>query len=118
MFEQAADLPLKAAYQKLADRIVENRVDGVVCFQDYAAIGLMLELLKRGVRIPQEVALTGFDDTPVGESLALGLSTYAPPPMAIAEEAVYLMHRRMANPSAPPVKVLVPGTLIIRESSH
>lgn len=117
VLEQDTDIPLKAAYQRLADRILADRVDGVVCFQDYTAIGLILELLTRGARIPREIALTGFDDLPIGDSFALGVTTFAPPADAIAEEALRLMRRRIEEPSAPPLKVLVPGRLIVRESS-
>ena len=117
VFEQATAVPIKAAYQQLAETIVAQRVDGVVCFQDYTAIGLILELLTRGLRIPQDVALTGFDDLPIGDSFALGVTTYAPPSEAIAEEALRVMRRRIENPAAPPIKLVVPGRLIIREST-
>lgn len=117
VFEQPSNLPLKAAYQRLADRVQAERIDGVVCFQDYTAIGLILELLTRGVRIPDEVALTGFDDLPIGDSFALGVTSYAPPPESIAEEAFRVMRRRLESPEAPPIKVLVSGRLIVRESS-
>lgn len=117
ILEQDTEIPLKGAYQRLADRILADRVDGVVCFQDYTAIGLILELLTRGARVPRDVALTGFDDLPIGDSFALGVTTFAPPADAVAEEALRLMRRRIEEPSAPPVKVLVPGRLIVRESS-
>ncbi len=117
VLEQDTEIPLKAAYQRLADRILADRVEGVVCFQDYTAIGLILELLTRGARIPREIALTGFDDLPIGDSFALGVTTFAPPAEAIAEEALRLMRRRIEEPSAPALKVLVPGRLIVRESS-
>lgn len=117
VLEQAAEVPIKVAYQQLAERILAARVDGVVCFQDYTAIGLILELLTRGVQVPQDVALTGFDDLPIGDSFALGVTTYAPPSEAIAEEALGVMRRRIETPTAPPVKLLVPGKLIVRESS-
>ncbi len=114
---QPSGVPFKAAYQQLADRVLANRADGVVCFQDYTAIGLILELLTRGTRVPQDVALTGFDDLPFGDSFALGVTTYATPAEMIAEEALRAMRRRIDDPSAPPIKVLVPGRLIVRESS-
>ena len=118
VYEQANGIPIKAAYQQLADRILADRVDGVVCFQDYTAIGLILELLTRGTRIPQDVALTGFDDLPFGDSFALGVTTYALLPEAIAEEALRVMRRRIESPTAPLVKAIVPGRLIVRESSR
>lgn len=117
VFEQASGLPSRTAYQRLADCILANRVDGVVCFQDYTAIGLIMEFLKRGTQVPHDVALTGFDDLPIGDSFALGVTTYAPLPDAVAEEALRVMRRRVECPTGPPIKVLVPGRLIVRESS-
>jgi LacI family transcriptional regulator len=79
VLEQRAGLPSKAAFQELADQLLHTRVDGVVCYQDYTAVGIILELLTRGVRVPRDVAVTGFDDLPVGNSFAIGVTTYASP---------------------------------------
>ncbi len=62
---------------ELADRIVSHAADGVVCYQDYSALGLILELLNRGIRVPSDVAITGFDNLPIGKAYSIGLTTYA-----------------------------------------
>ena len=107
----------KAAFQELADRVIENRIDGLVCYQDYTAVGMIIELLSRGVRVPGDVAITGFDDLPIGNSFSLGVTTYAYPSEAVAREAVRLMRRRIEEPAAPPLRACLPGELIVRESS-
>jgi LacI family transcriptional regulator len=117
LLEQRAGLATKAAYEELADRVLKLKADGVVCYQDYTAIGLIMELLTRGSRVPRDVAITGFDNLPIGNSFALGVTTYAFPSEAVAQQSFRIMRWRLETPSAPKIKVLVPGELIVRESS-
>ena len=117
VIEQRMALDTRAAYQDLAERLLELKADGVVCYQDYTAIGLVVELLARGLRVPADVAITGFDNLPIGKAFALGVTTYAFPASAIASQAFRLMQARIHDPAGPPIKALVAGELIVRESS-
>ncbi|WP_422926322.1 GntR family transcriptional regulator [Singulisphaera sp. PoT] len=117
LLEFRHDLPSKQAYCLLAERVIESEADGVICFQDTTAMGLILELLARGKRIPDEVAITGFDDLPIGNSFSIGVTTYTLDSVTVAQRALEIMRYRIANPDAKPVRVLVPGELIRRESS-
>jgi LacI family transcriptional regulator len=114
---QRMALDTRAAYQDLADRLLRLEADGVVCYQDYTALGLIVELLARGLRVPTDVAITGFDNLPIGKAFALGVTTYAFPAEAIASQALRLVRWRARDPAGPPVRVLVRGELVIRESS-
>lgn len=111
------DLIGPAAFAWLADRVEAAGVDGILCYQDYVAVGLLLELFRRGRRVPDDVAVVGCDNLPIGQALSLGVTTYAYPGLALAEQALRLARARRAAPTAPPVKILVPGTLIVREST-
>ena len=91
--------------------------DGVICYQDYTALGLILELLNRGVRVPSDIAITGFDNLPIGKSYSIGVTTYAFSSEAIARHATRLLKAHVIDDMGPPVKVLIPGDLIVRESS-
>jgi LacI family transcriptional regulator len=117
VLEQPARESSKEAYEQLADRLLAEGADGVVCYQDYTALGLILELLTRGTRVPRDVAMTGFDNLPIGKAFAIGVTTYAFSSETLARMAIRTMRARLQDPSAPPVKLLVPGTLIVRESS-
>jgi LacI family transcriptional regulator len=117
VLHQSDDLPTREAYARLADRVRKRGVDGVVCYSDYTAIGLVMELLTRGLSVPRDVAVVGFDDLPIGSVFTIGLTTYAFPSEGIAEQAVRLMRERLRDPARPPIKVVVPGRLIVREST-
>lgn len=117
VLHQSDDLPSREVYAALADQIGKNDIDGVVCYQDYTAIGLIMELLTRGLSVPRDVAVVGFDDLPIGNAFPIGVTTYAYPSDGMAEQAVRLMRERLRDPDRPPIKVVVPGRLIVREST-
>jgi LacI family transcriptional regulator len=117
VLEQRSGLPTKTAYEELARRVLAARVDGVVCYQDYTAIGLILELLTRGTSVPGQVAITGFDNLPIGRSFALGVTTYGFPADGVAHQALRVLRWRLQDRAAAPIKVLVPGRVIVREST-
>ncbi|QEH37158.1 HTH-type transcriptional regulator DegA [Aquisphaera giovannonii] len=117
ILEQQSDPDPRDACRRLADQVLRQKADAVVCYQDYAALSLIVELLARGVRVPADVAITGFDNLPIGEAFAIGLTTYAFPMEAIASQAIRVMRWRLTSPSGPPVKVLVQGELLVRQST-
>jgi LacI family transcriptional regulator len=117
VLEQSAGLSDKQTFRELADRVLELQADGVVCYEDYMAMGLILELLARGVRVPADVAVTGFDNLPIGNSFTMGVTTYALSSEDITRQALRLMRERVRQPGQRPVKVHVPGELIVREST-
>ncbi len=118
VLEYPDDPSSQRAYRILCDRLLDQGCDGVVCYHDRVAIGLAIELLTRGKRIPDDIALTGFDDQMIGQEFSLGITTFAYPARAVAEEALWVMRRRLKFYHARPVSVAVPGRLIIRESSQ
>ena len=117
VMEQPTGLASKDSYAELANQIIAQAADAVVCYQDYTALGLILELLNRGIRVPADIAITGFDNLPIGKLYSIGVTTYAFSAEAIARHATRLLRARLLDKDGPPVKVLIPGELIVRESS-
>src|SRR5262249_9321448 len=46
------------------DQIRKLKIDGVVCYQDYPASGLIMKLLPGGLWVPRDVGVVGFDALP------------------------------------------------------
>jgi len=107
----------RLVYARLADRVIASDVDGVSCYHDAVAMGLILELLARRIRVPEDVAVVGFEDLPIGDAFSIGLTTYGADFEAIARQALRVMASRIESLDAPPARVAVPGRVIVRESA-
>jgi DNA-binding LacI/PurR family transcriptional regulator len=69
----------------------------VFCYNDLLALGAMRVLLSRGLRVPDDVALIGFDDIEDGRFATPSLSTVAPAKQQIASLAVERLVARLGN---------------------
>jgi diguanylate cyclase (GGDEF)-like protein len=59
--------------------LVPNDMDAIVCADDLMALGALEELDKRGVNVPRQIALTGFDDTEFARYARVPLTTVRQP---------------------------------------
>jgi DNA-binding LacI/PurR family transcriptional regulator len=100
---------------------LEQRVpfDGVVAFNDAIALGAMRVLQEAGMRIPQDVAVIGFDDIDETRYSVPTLSTVAPGVEEIAAVAVRYLKQRIDAPKEviPPRQHLTAFRVVQRESS-
>lgn len=95
----------------------KQRPTAAVCFTDYLAVSLAERLKYLGLSVPQDVALTGFDNIVPALSNGLGLTTAAQPYEEIGIAAVNLLMHRIKDFSSPPQSVELPAHLIVRASS-
>ncbi|MDQ7909746.1 LacI family DNA-binding transcriptional regulator [Phytohabitans sp. ZYX-F-186] len=94
------------------------RPDAVVCFNDTLALGAMRALHDAGLRVPDDVAVAGFDDIEDGRFSVPTLTTVAPDKVELARIAVDLLAARLASTEGtPPREQTVPHRLIPREST-
>jgi len=90
--------------------------DAVFVYNDLSALGFEEAILEQGLRIPDDVAIVGFDDIDRGEYAQVPLTTMRQPTALIGTNAVELLVKRMNGKSSVPRKILKPE-LVIRESS-
>jgi DNA-binding LacI/PurR family transcriptional regulator len=91
--------------------------DAVFCFTDQLALGALRACATRGVRVPDDVALVGFDDIEAGRYAVPALTTVAPDKQRLAELALATLAERMADGALPGRDVVVPHRLVVRESA-
>ncbi|MFC6599043.1 LacI family DNA-binding transcriptional regulator [Kitasatospora paranensis] len=105
-----------AAMAALLDR--GERPDAVFAYNDLIAIGAMRTLTERGLRIPEDVAVAGFDDIEDGRFCAVPLTTISPDKSAIARLAVDRLTARLTGqPPAEPRRERPGHRLVIRDST-
>ena len=92
-------------------------VDAVFCFTDELALGAVRTLADRGVRVPEDVAVVGFDDIEDGRYAVPSLSTIAPDKEEIARLALECLGDRIADPSAPARDLVAGHRLVVRGST-
>jgi DNA-binding LacI/PurR family transcriptional regulator len=93
--------------------------DGVVAFNDLIALGAMRVMQEAGIKIPQDVAVIGFDDIDETGYTLPTLSTIDPGRQEIADVAVQYLSERIADPDStlPPRQFLSDFAVVERESS-
>jgi LacI family transcriptional regulator len=90
--------------------------DAIICGNDQMAIGAMRELQAAGVRVPADVAVTGFDDIRLGALFTPSLTTVRQSLRLLGERACSCLLERIANPDLPHRAERLPTELIVRES--
>ncbi|MCK2218590.1 LacI family transcriptional regulator [Actinomadura sp. ATCC 31491] len=106
----------RAAAHRLAD--AGHEVDGLVAVTDTVATGVLRGLADRGLRVPGDVRLVGFDDVPQSRFLVPSLSSVAPDHRWMAEKAVELLVERIRAPHRPTGAYVAPFELVVRESTR
>ncbi len=91
--------------------------DGVFCVTDTLAFGVVRGLADHGVRVPDDVLVVGFDDVEDAQYHIPSLSSISPDHDGLVGEAVRLLTRRIAEPSAAPQDLTVSFELVEREST-
>jgi DNA-binding LacI/PurR family transcriptional regulator len=90
----------------------------IVCGNDTLALGFLRSVLQSGVRIPDDVSVTGFDGAPEAALYWPGLTTVRQPSHAMGDAACKALLRLVENPGVVDTSHLdLPASLIIREST-
>ena len=95
---------------------LSDRPTGLCIVNDYVALAFMTELLRAGVRLPEEVSVVGHDDQPIAAYCPVPLTSATQPIETLADAVVERLMARLEGDDSDPQTVLVRGELIERES--
>ena len=84
---------------------------------DVLAIGAIKAMRSKGIRVPEDIAVAGFDGIDMSEMVVPGLTTISQPTYDIGCTAMKLLLEKMKNSDAGNRKVVLEHSLIIREST-
>ncbi|HAW09648.1 MAG TPA: LacI family transcriptional regulator, partial [Chloroflexi bacterium] len=97
--------------------IKRPRLDAVFVASDLMAVGVMQALAEAGRRVPEDVAVVGYDDDPMAAGLQPPLSSVRQPIEEMGREMARLLMDAIHSPDRPPRKVLLTTRLEVRSSS-
>ena len=97
---------------------LQPRPTAIFAANDAMAIGALAALHEDGVRVPEDVAVAGFDDIPIARFVSPALSSVHVPIAQLGERAMELLLGAIAEPeNGRAHRVVLPTTLVIRKSS-
>lgn len=105
----------KAAMEQLLAQ--ETRPDAVFAVSDTLAAGAMRAIAQAGLRIPEDIAVVGFDGTELAEMVSPQLTTIEQPSREIGRRAVELLLNRIDNPDGAAERVMMDWRYISRASA-
>lgn len=105
---------------RAADLVLATRATAVVAYNDEVAVGVINRLADRGLRVPDDLSIVGFDDTSLAEMVTPRLTTVRLPATAVGQAATRALldavSGRDATASVRPPLAL-PGELVVRSST-
>jgi DNA-binding LacI/PurR family transcriptional regulator len=103
-----------AAMDKLL--ALSQRPTAVCCYNDMTALGAMRQIRARGLRVPEDISVAGFDDLFFAAYLEPPLTTVRQPMRRMGQMAMESLCRLMSGEESVP-QVTVEGELILRAST-
>ena len=98
------------------DAVTRTGATAVLAFNDLVAIGLLHGLTKKGIRVPEDISITGFDDIPFARFMSPALTTASVPHEALGALAWNRM-RSLIDGETPDHDVMFQPRLELREST-
>ena len=91
--------------------------DAITCASDVMAVAAMVAVAEAGLRVPEDVAITGFDDAPFAATVKPSLTTVRQDAIGLGTASAEAILRMLAHPDEPPPTTVLPTELVVRESS-
>ncbi len=109
------DFTENSSYEAM-QRLLLHEPDAVFVASDTMALGVLRALRNAGKRVPEEVAVVGFDDMPQAATANPPLTTVRQPIQEAGALAVEMLIDILDNGAEPPRRIILPTELVIRAS--
>ncbi len=106
--------------EMIQEVVRREKVDAVVSYNDRIAIQVINALEEDGIRIPEDISVTGFDDSEFAKNLKVPLTTIKHPQRKIGEAAAELLIKLMKGYAVEEDKlhIIMEPELVVRESTR
>ena len=103
--------------QAAASRLLDAGATGIVCASDIIALGAVRAARRRGLSVPEDVSVVGYDDSPLMTATDPALTTVRQPIDAMGRTAVQLLTAQMEGKEVLRDEVLFDPELVVRSST-
>ena len=103
-----------------ADAVVDSGATAAITFNDVVAVGLVRAVRERGLRVPEDLSVVGFDDTFLAPLVTPALTSVGADLREVGRRATDLLVGRLGAGSAngvPAASLLLPATIAVRAST-
>jgi LacI family transcriptional regulator len=108
----------RSAYNAMNQLLdLPNPPTAVFAIHDLVALECLQAATDRGLRVPDDMAMAGFDNWRASLTTKPPLTTVHPPLSEIGRRATEILVTKVADPQHPPVRVTLPVELIVRQST-
>jgi len=96
----------------------KRKMEAIVCYNDQIALEIVRIINSKGLKVPEDISVTGYDNSFISENGEIKLTTIAHPQEKLGEMAAELLLELInrANPKVVKVETLIEPQLIIRDS--
>lgn len=106
----------EGSYKIARQILTDDAPDAIFTATNFVTLGVMRAIRELNLRVPDEIALVGFDDLPYADELFIPYTAMAQPTYEIGQTAVRMLLERIVDIKRPPHVVELPAQLITRES--
>lgn len=85
---------------------------------DEMALEVIAVVMEKGLKVPDDISVIGFDDNPAALYGPVGLTTIKQPLFQVAEESVKTLHQIVIGKKKPPIQIVWKPELVVRESCN
>ncbi|MER3395089.1 MAG: substrate-binding domain-containing protein, partial [Microcella pacifica] len=104
--------------EEVAARAAADRPDGIFAVNDLLAVGVLQALVMTGsLRVPDDIALVGYDDIDFASAAVVPLTSVRQPSQLIGSTAIDLLIEAAADPEQPSREVVFQPELVVRAST-
>jgi LacI family repressor for deo operon, udp, cdd, tsx, nupC, and nupG len=112
------DYSLESGFQLTAKMLCQtNPPTAIICGNDNVAAGAIKAIRKAGLRIPEDISVSGFDDSVISEAVDPTITTVRPPAYELGKVAFTQLHMKLGNASYSIPNIILDSTLLLKEST-
>lgn len=111
------EMTFEGGYRATEKLLSQMKPDAILTGNDFMAMGVLKQLKERGLKVPSDISVAGYDDLLYSSLLETPLTTVRQPVEQICSRAVSIMLDQLTGERETSEKILLKPELIVREST-